>query len=174
MSEKIKIEESNMIFGEYDSENVFYIEKSNQYQENLCGSGIKISEFILLKDDTLYIIEAKTSCPNHNARNENDKKEKYEDYVNSISSKFKNTLSLYINILLKRYTQDDLSSVLKELDYSNVKICFLLVVKNAELSWLLPYKEVLQKKLNEEIKIWKANNLLVINEDYARKKKFVL
>ena len=35
------INESNMHFGEYSEEDVFHIEKSDQYQNNLRGNGVK-------------------------------------------------------------------------------------------------------------------------------------
>lgn len=59
----VTISESDMRFGEYREEDVFYIEKCKQYQNNLMPNGVKSCEFVLKRADTLYFVEAKTSCP---------------------------------------------------------------------------------------------------------------
>ena len=61
MTNSIEITESRMKFGPFPREDLFYIEKSEIYK-NL-GSGVKIVEFVLLKEDKLLIIEAKSSSP---------------------------------------------------------------------------------------------------------------
>ena len=172
---KVVISESGMQFGEYNSSNIFQIETSEQYVSKLKPSGIKISEFVLLRDKNLFILEAKTSCPNYNSYHDSTEKEaKYNEYINSICCKFRNSLNLYINIILNRYEQKELSSKLKNVDYSDIDFIFILVVKNAELTWLSHYQDVLKRELNEEMKIWKIKNLLVINEAIAREKKFII
>lgn len=61
-STKITIEESKMMFGEFDKEKVFIIEKSNLYKS--LGKGVKIAEFVLLQDlNKLIFLEAKSSSP---------------------------------------------------------------------------------------------------------------
>ena len=59
----IKIQESEMSFGEFQEENLFHIEKSKIYK-NL-GDGIKTVEFILRYDEkSIVFLEAKKSYPN--------------------------------------------------------------------------------------------------------------
>ena len=55
----IIIEESGMRFGDYEETDVFYIEKSEQYQKTLKPSGIKSCEILLLRNKMLLFIEAK-------------------------------------------------------------------------------------------------------------------
>ena len=56
----IKIQESEMSFGEFQEENLFHIEKSKIYK-NL-GDGIKTVEFILRYDEkSIVFLEAKKS-----------------------------------------------------------------------------------------------------------------
>ena len=57
------IRESGMEFGEYDENQVFWIEASEQYTKSLRQNGIKSCEFILRRGNNLYFIEAKSSCP---------------------------------------------------------------------------------------------------------------
>ena len=98
------IDESDMHFGEYSEEDVFYIEKSDQYQNNLKGNGVKSCEFILKKADTLYFVEAKSSCPNQiTADSPKEKREKYNEYIADIIDKMRHSLALYANILLKSH-----------------------------------------------------------------------
>ena len=58
------IVESGMQFGLYSDENVFRIEKSPQYQQKLMPNGVKSCEFVLLRDNTLFFVEAKTIVDN--------------------------------------------------------------------------------------------------------------
>ena len=80
----IKIQESEMSFGEFQEENLFHIEKSKIYK-NL-GDGIKTVEFILRYDEkSIVFLEAKKSCPNVAKRYENEKKsEKFEEYYRNL------------------------------------------------------------------------------------------
>ena len=171
----VTINESNMCFGEYSEEDVFCIEKSNQYQSNLMPNGVKSCEFILKKADTLYFVEAKTSCPNQiSAGSSKEKREKYNEYITDITDKMRHSLSLYANILLKRHNAAGVPSNLLETDLSAKKIKLVLVVKNAEKAWLAPLKEKLDKELRKEAKIWKFSDFYVINEERARQKHFVI
>lgn len=88
----IIIEESGMRFGDYEETDVFYIEKSEQYQKTLKPSGIKSCEILLLRNKMLLFIEAKKTCPNYfEASSTEEKKQKYEKYVNDIVQKMKDS-----------------------------------------------------------------------------------
>lgn len=169
------IDESDMHFGEYSEEDVFYIEKSDQYQNNLKGNGVKSCEFILKKADTLYFVEAKSSCPNQiTADSPKEKREKYNEYIADIIDKMRHSLALYANILLKRHDATGIPNNFLETDLSAKRIKLVLVVKNAEEMWLIPLKEKLDKELKREAKIWKFTDFYVINEERARKKRYVI
>jgi hypothetical protein len=66
--------ESGMVFGEYDTNDLFRIEKSQIYKE--IGPGVKTVEFILKQNAQIWFVEAKTSCPNAAHRNESTKKQR--------------------------------------------------------------------------------------------------
>lgn len=169
------INESDMRFGKYSEEDVFYIEKSDQYQNSLRGNGVKSCEFILKKADTLYFVEAKSSCPNQiTADSSKEKREKYNEYIADIIDKMRHSLALYANILLKRHDATGIPNNFLETDLSAKQIKLVLVVKNAEEMWLIPLKEKLNKELKREAKIWKYTDFYVINEEQARKKCFVI
>ena len=169
------INESDMRFGEYSEEDFFHIEKCDQYTASLLPNGVKSCEFILKKADTLYFVEAKTSCPNQiTADSSEEKREKYNAYIKEITEKMRHSFALYASILLKRHSTEGVPDSILETDLSATQIKLVLVVKTAKEEWLIPLKEKLNKELRPESKIWKFVDLYVINEDRARKKRLVI
>jgi len=169
------IPESDMLFGEYKDEQVFQIEKSIQYNEKLKPNGIKSCEFILRRDNKLYFVEAKKSCPNQIAANTpEEKRAKYNEYIHDIAVKMRHSLTLYSNILLERYTVEGVPELLRENDLSGLEIRLVLVVKNAEKEWLVPFQDVFKNILQDELRIWKIPGFSIINEATARAKHFII
>ena len=167
------IKESEMQFGDYGKGQVFYIEKSAQYTEKLKGRGIRICEFLLLRGNKLYFIEAKKSCPKQIAADtEEEKRENYERYIQGIVLKMRHSLMLYSNIILQRYSMDGVPEALRDL--SKVDVRLVLVVKNAKKEWLAPFRDVFNKEMKDEMLIWNIPSFMVINEETARKKHFIL
>lgn len=167
------IEESEMKFGKYKEEQVFRIETSKQYTEKLKGKGIKSCEFILQRGKKLYFIEAKKSCPKQIvASTEKEKKEKYEQYIQDIVLKMKHSLMLYSNIVLQRYPMDGVPEALRDLSEADARL--VLVVKNAKKEHLAPFQDVFNKELKDEMRIWNIPCFMVINEETAKKKHFIL
>lgn len=80
------IPESDMQFGEYEETQVFRLETSRQYTEKLRANGIKSCEFILRRNNKLYFIEAKKSCPKQIAADTPEEKiAKYNAYIREIA-----------------------------------------------------------------------------------------
>lgn len=170
------IEESGMRFGEYPDNKVFHIEESPQYQIRLMPNGIKTCEFILLRNPSLCFIEAKKSCPNQILEDTAEEKvKKYNEYIDDITTKMRHSFDLYASILLERHSAEGISQEMLEnkLSGQDALINMILVVKDAEKEWLIPLKEKLEKELKCERRIWNAQ-LVVINEEQARKKRLVL
>ncbi|MCI8577898.1 MAG: hypothetical protein HFG64_10390 [Lachnospiraceae bacterium] len=169
------IHESGMKFGEYEENQVFQLENSRQYTKTLSPHGVKSCEFILCRNDKLYFVEAKTSCPRHiTATTPEEKTAKYNEYIHDIVLKMQHSLALYANILLERYTSDGVPDLLKKKDLSDLEIILLLVVKNAENEWLAPFQDVFRTKLRNELRIWKIRAFNIINETTARNKGFII
>lgn len=166
----VRIIESGMTFGEYSSDDVFYIENSHRYKR-VRNKGVKICEFILKRQSTLYFVEAKTTCPNQIIGNSSqDRKDKYNDYIKDVINKMKDSLALYANILFSRYESTGIPSRLLESNLSNISIRLLLVVKNAKKEWLIPLREKLESELKKDLCIWRIDKIFVINEEIARQK----
>lgn len=170
---KIVITESDMQFGEYQENLIFQIEDSAQYKEKLRQNGVRSCEFILRRDNNLCFVEAKKSCPRQiTADSSKEKKIKYQEYIQEIVEKMRHSLNLYANIVLKRYSQDGMPDQLKDAENLNMRL--ILIVKNAEIAWLDPFRDKFRKELRKEMRIWKIPDFIILNEEQARKKQFIL
>lgn len=169
------IQESDMRFGEYEEEQVFQMEKSRQYTDKLMPNGIKSCEFILRRGNKLYFVEAKKSCPKQICADTSEEKiAKYREYIHEISLKMRHSLTLYSNILLERYVSEGVPESLREKNLSALEIRLVLVVKNAEKEWLIPFQDVFRKRLGDELRIWRIPDFIIMNEATAREKHFIL
>ncbi len=167
--------ESDMQFGKYEEGEVFQLEKCRQYAEKLRPNGVKSCEFILRRGKKLYFVEAKKSCPKQiMADTPEEKIKKYNEYIHDIALKMRHSLSLYCNILLERYGSEGVPELLNEKNMSDLEIRLVLVVKNAEKEWLIPFQEVFRNVLQDEMRIWKIPSFSIINEATAREKHFIL
>ena len=171
----IIIEESGMKFGEYRKEDVFRIESSETYISMFRGKDTKTVEFVMCHNDDLIFLEAKTSAPNYkNAADKN--KEKYDEFVSSINQKFCNSVDLFFSSILGRHGKSEISQELLELDYSNIKILFVIVIKKGSeyKDSLRHYQEKFNIELRTKMKLWRISNVLVIDEEKARKRGLVI
>ncbi len=162
------IEESGMKFCKLEEERLFWIEKSDIYKQ--LGEGIKTVEFIYLsKEENLLFVEAKQSCPNVANRDESEEKQKkYEMYFSDVTDKFIDSINMFATTVLGRNGQsiDVGENILQESTYTKGKIKFVLVITDAEESWLTGPKAELDKRLFRYRKIWKAK-VIVLNKKMA-------
>lgn len=165
------IPESDMEFGVYQKEQVFRIEESEQYTKKLRQQGVRCCEFILLRSNKLLFIEAKKSYPDPINGIIKDKNQYYTD-IKKIVEKMRHSLDLYANILLNRYPQDGVSEEMKNVE--NLEIRLVLVIKNADKSWIIPLQEKFRKELNSEMRIWKIQDFMILNEEQAKKKHLIV
>lgn len=160
----IQIKESNMIFGDFQEDEVFKIEMSTLH--NKIGSGIKVVEFVLLRNNNeLNFIEAKSSSPRPTSNNII----RFNEFIDEISDKFIHSFNLFYSAILRRNNDyDEISSKFFQLDNSKTKFKFILVIKGHDIEWLLPISEALKKKLSYQNIIWKSE-VIVMNDNIANK-----
>ncbi len=96
----------------------------------------------------------------------------YQEYIQEIVEKMRHSLNLYANIVLKRYSQDGMPDQLKDAENLNMRL--ILIAKNAEIAWLDPFQDKFRKELRKEMRIWKIPDFIILNEEQARKKQFIL
>lgn len=160
----VQINESNMIFGDFEEDKIFKIEKSKLH--NKIGSGIKVVEFILLRNENeLDFIEAKSSSPRPTRQNII----RFNEFIKEISDKFIHSFNLFYSAILKRNKDyAEINDNFFQLDNSKVKLKFILVIKGHEIEWLLPISDALKRYLSYQNTIWKSE-VIVMNDKIANK-----
>lgn len=160
----VAITESNMVFGDFDDDKIFEIEKSKLHKN--VGNGVKVVEFILIKDENnLTFIEAKSSSPSPISGNE----ENFDKYINDICDKFMHSLNLYQSAIFKRNNgHEEISENFRLLNNASIKFKFILVITYHKKEWIPPILDALKRKLIPYNKIWKSE-VIVINGEDAKK-----
>ena len=196
----ITIEESDMSFGSYSSDEIFDIEESNIHK-NMRQEGVQTTEFLLFKikknQPTVLIIEAKRTAPKVLNQTRIDKfvkteKEKitpetditrffdtlekrlkHVEFFNDIKGKFRDTLALFIAMRLNRHHEhsSELPPKFTQIDLSEICFEFVLVIKEQDPSWRQDLQNKVEKELNPIIKIWNLSPTSVQVIDEARAKK---
>ena len=160
--------ESNMTFGPFPDDHIFRIEQSKLLTK--CD-GVKTVEFIWRK--TAYdmrFVEAKSSSPLNTPGNEKN----YDAFLAEISSKFIDSLNLYIAGLFERRTgHNEIPAAFKEADYKKMNFKFVLILKGHErVEPLVGLKTELEKRLKSNRRIWNSE-VYVLNEQMARESHYI-
>lgn len=164
--------ESGMRFGPFPSDALIEMEEIPQYKT--IQQGMHMSEFIYYEEEKkrLISVEAKTTAPNPDSEAVENPKERFREYINDIREKFENSLDLYVNLALK----GEVSDLFKRIDYKNLEIIFILVIKEQRIEWLGNVKDAMEMAVRSVIRtnrIWKCK-VLVINEEIAKKRKLII
>lgn len=160
------VNESDMVFGPFSAETFIRIESIPQYVK--IQDKMHMSEFIQYDSEKkrLISLEAKKSAPNPGSEQVENPREKFEEYIHDIKEKFLNSLDLYVNMALKK----EVPTGFLEIDYNQLDIVFILVIKNHEKAWLKDVNDALQMQIKSELrasKMWKCK-VVVINEIMAK------
>lgn len=144
---------------------LFYLEESQTYKE--IQEGVKMAEFLLLRPESRYkmwIIEAKSSSPRPETQ------PNFNEFIQEITEKFANALTLFIANYLKRHqNNNELSEELQNYPLDNVKFVFVLIIKGHEKPWLVPLQEALGNSLRALLKTWgQSSRVIVLNDVMAR------
>lgn len=171
--------ESEMMFGEYPDQYFFRIEQSGQYKGNLEAHGVKTCEFILFRKKRgkglLCFVEAKRSLPEDMAAESEEAAIKlHRDFIEEIVLKVKHSLQLYSAILLHKYEQDGVSQELRKNNLKDREFRIVIIVKTARPERLPIYADIFRKELNAEMRVWRMQTIILLNEEQARKKKFIV
>ena len=133
--------ESDMEFAiQRGDKRLFYLEESQIYKE--MQDGVKMAEFLLLRPESPYkiwIIEAKSSSPRPETQ------PNFNEFIQEITEKFVNALTLFIANYLKRHQNDnELSEELQNCSLHDIKFAFVLIIKGHKKMWLVPLKKALE------------------------------
>ena len=163
----IIIKESEMEFGPFEENEVFQIEKSNLYK---AMRNTKVVVFILQKESALlYFVEAKSSSP----RPVPDNKDKFDEFITEIVEKFLHSINLCHAALFKRHENaNDMPESIKDIDASQMKIVFVLVINGHSIDWLPPLQVALERRLQAYSSIWDVN-VAVLNDSLDQERHLV-
>lgn len=164
--------ESGMRF-RFQEENCYLIETGHPYLD-IKSQGVRACDFVFLEEKTnktiLYFIEAKSSTPNFSNSKYNS-----SDFIKEITEKFLHSLLLILGIKLNRHYNkvDPLPLTIRNIDISVTKINFCLIIRGHKKEWLKDLQDLLRKNLRPIIKSFSLNDVLVINDELARKYRLV-
>lgn len=170
----IEIIESGLTFGPFESCECFHIEKSSLYSK--IRDGVKMVEFVLYRKNnknkpTLWLVEAKSSSPR------SGEEVGFSEYIQEISDKMNNALSLMFATLLKRHTdgEGEVLNSLGSVDLATCEVRFVLVIDKHEKEWLPPIQDALKKSLKATIATWKLGpySVVILNEELAAARKLI-
>jgi len=98
----------------------------------------------------------------------------HRDFIEDIVLKVRHSLQLYSAILLHKYEQDGVTQELRKNNLKDRELRIVIIVKTARPECLPIYADIFRKELNAEMRIWKMQTVILLNEEQARKKKFVV
>jgi hypothetical protein len=151
----------NFILDNYSyimEDDIFYQKMSSKF-------GTKDVDFIIKRGNKLLLIEAKRSSP-----------QELENYIAEIVVKFIDSLFIFTGIILNRKNTHSsiITQEMNKLNHLKGSIQLVLIIKNADELHLRPIRDLLQKKLRKIIKMYTLEeNVIVMNETLARRKKFI-
>lgn len=153
----------------YDSDCGYRIDELQFYNQMKSKYPIKDCDFVWLRGDKLWFIEAKNSTPNPCVNSE-----KIASFIDEIVGKFNDSIMLYyaMQLNLSKTPQSLLPS--KLIPFRELETRLILVVNGFEVKWLPP----IQEKLNVECKKFRylasVQDIVVMNDVLARKYKIIL
>lgn len=166
----VTIVESGLQFGDFSEHDIYQIEHSAGHSS--LGSGFKMVEFTYLNNQSLFIVEAKSSIPNPK------NKEDYDKFWDEIFEKFENALLLQLMGCLKRNeaVTSELPLNHKKIEWDKTLIKLRLVIPTVPTEYLPPMTDSFRKKIYKIKTLWQIKNedIFVINEDKANKERLII
>lgn len=161
--------ESSMTF-EYDSDYGYRIDELPFYSKMSSKNGVKDCDFVWLKPNKrLWFIEAKSSTPHPY-----DNSVGFADFIADIAIKFNDSIMLYFAMQLNLYKTPQSALPNKFIPFQEFPIRIILVINAFKIDWL----PLVQDKLNIMCKKYRylasVNEIVVMNDDLARKYKLIL
>ena len=148
----------------------FYIEKSNYYTR--CVShGITTVEFIYLRNNTVYFIEAKRTMPN---LQNSDSEQSISDKLQELVKKIRPSIEMFFSLTVGINSDSEFPSCFKDIDFSKHELIYLIIVSDSEYKRCKYAKEKLQQQPEIKMlsKIWKIE-VRVMTGEYAIKEGLV-
>ena len=161
--------ESYMRFS-FEDDLVFRIELDPLVNEL---SGIKVCECVVLISENIALIEAKSSSPRP------DNKEDFDSWIEDIKEKFVDSLNLFNDIKDKKHGEEAflrIPALLRNVQIDPNRYVIYLIVHGNELEWMPGIQDALREALREAVEKWNLldSNIKAINHDTALEKKLIV
>ena len=165
----VTFEESNMSFS-FEDADAFHIEEQELYKKII---GAKTCECIVLFNEKVMLIEAKSSFPQ--PQKNGDDNSDFKNFAESIACKFSDSLVYYTATYLKRHLPDTLPVNLQAIPLSKHDYEFCLIIFGHKKDWLPPVLDQMKKSMKKMLKLWgiKDSSVKVINEHMALSKGMI-
>lgn len=159
--------ESGMKF-QYDSDDVFLPEQSPTYKSLAKHNSIKSCDFIWYYRRKLLFIEVKTTAPN--------KDQDLMTYIQEIHLKLIHTLLMFLGIIYGRPFDDKtiLPINLLPINMGNIAIVPVLIIQQHQKDWIVSLADKIRKNIKGTKKAYCMEDIIVLNEDSARKQGFIV
>jgi len=159
----LQISESGVIFGDFEKDKVFQIEHSKAVAA--LGDDISKVEFVLVQDESILFVEAKSSMPKRLLDQ--------EIFFEKIKKKMLHSLVVWFASIAGRHKaiKNELAASLQGANTLKKPISLILVVPKMPSMYSSPATDKFRKLLNIERKLWniKETNIRVINMAQANK-----
>lgn len=162
----VTFEESGMTFL-FEENDIFHIEKSERFNRI---AGAKPCECVVMHDDKVFLIEAKSSSP----RPQNG--EQFVTFVGEIAQKFTDSYTYYNAAHQKRQQPDLVAQNLQSIPLSRQNYEFCLIINGHQREWLPPVLDQLKIMMKKTLKLWGFDDacVKVVNEQGALGKGLIV
>lgn len=160
--------ESDMTF-QYDSDDMFLPERSSIYKSLVKQDGIKSCDFVWYHNEKLFFIEVKATAPDN--KNPNLTK-----YIQEIHLKLIHTLLMFLGMHCGRPFREEtiLPSNISSVNVAEIAIVPVLIVRQHQKDWIPSLADTIRKHIKGTKKAYCLDDIIVLNEESARKKRFII
>ncbi len=161
--------ESYMRFS-FDDDILFRIEKDPILSDL---EGYKACECVVLINEHVALIEAKSSSPHP------DNKGDFDAWITEIKEKFADSLTLFDEIRKKRFGEEAFSRIpssLRDVQIDSKKYIIYLIVHGNAIDWMPGIQDALREAMRDVVNQWNLldSNIKAINDEIALERKLIV
>lgn len=154
----------------FNDEDVFIIENDPLVTEAV---GVKSCECIVLINEKIALIEAKSSSPNPS------NKEDFDVFIEDVKEKFASSLQLFSDIHKKQYGQEAFGRLpirLRQIDITDNQYGIYLIIHGNEEFWMGGLQDALREALRDVIEKWNIDdiNVKALNHTMAKELRLIV
>lgn len=154
----------------FSDDSIFMIESDPVITQ---AQGIKSCECVVLINEHVALIEAKSSSPRP------DNKEDFDTWIGEIKEKFSDSLMMFNGIKKKEYgdaAYERIPVKLREMNISPEQYVIYLIVQDNEFEWMIGIQNALREAMRDVIEQWNLqdSNIKAINDVLAKEMNLIV